>query len=790
MGNMSCFPELFKNTWSENYPWMDNIMTKHLFSFLLLSCAGLLHFATQTAGSVDSDFSRLTDGMHNGSTARPPVIGAWFWTQKDLEAEGYKSFLDAAAASSPYTLLSTACRRIEVVDPCCHAQVDKAVRYAAKLGLKVALEMDIRLARQAFLARYPDEQQEELVLQFVDFPQGQPAETIFQGVDTRDHMNGSLPDYECLATRLVRVYSFVRDEGGIDPASVQDITSDGVTATVDGPRKLTVRLPALSDRSVCVIASHTYLTPDVFAPHLIEYQRDIIRQYTDVPLAGIMKDEWGFPPDHSGNPAHDRYWYSAAMARAYSECSGGRDLIRDALLMCAGEKGLQRERLAAINRYFVMCRQRNVAIEDDYYRAGKESFGQDAFIVTHATWTPYPGPQEFRKNGLSWWQATRDIGQTDESTPYPCRTSLAKRWGCPLWYNQFYARETALYVQELWAGVLGGGRLNVHPLYPREDLKTGQRETLLMQSGLMDGMARIRMLDFITRAPLDCPAAVVFGHACAMNWAGPSYNRVGLEIASALCAEGYPTDLVPSSLAESSTLRIDDDGYVCLGPQRYRAVVLYRPEFCGQRELAFFRRAAVGKTAIFQVGPWTCDAKARPLDVAGQLGDKMQHFDDDNACAAAVKHRLAEAGVPRVTGWTGAATHPRPPVAGFATLTDGTCLRAAGRDNPAGDPIAETFTWQGHAVEIDAVGLAAIRFDAADTVMAFAAGGLKRLKAGALEIELPERADVAFRRRPDGVCEGVIQGLSGDIPAPLRTITTSWQRLAMPKPYAESDESK
>ena len=220
MGNMSCFPELFKNTWSENYPWMDNIMTKHLFSFLLLSCAGLLHFATQTAGSVDSDFSRLTDGMHNGSTARPPVIGAWFWTQKDLEAEGYKSFLDAAAASSPYTLLSTACRRIEVVDPCCHAQVDKAVRYAAKLGLKVALEMDIRLARQAFLARYPDEQQEELVLQFVDFPQGQPAEAIFQGVDTRDHMNGSLPDYECLATRLVRVYSFVRDEGGIGRKSV------------------------------------------------------------------------------------------------------------------------------------------------------------------------------------------------------------------------------------------------------------------------------------------------------------------------------------------------------------------------------------------------------------------------------------------------------------------------------------------------------------------------------------------------------------------------------------------
>lgn len=69
----------------------------------------------------------------------PPVIGAWFWTQKDLEPEGYKLFLGAAAGRSPYTLLSTACRRIEVVDPLFRRQADKAVRYAGTRGLKVAM---------------------------------------------------------------------------------------------------------------------------------------------------------------------------------------------------------------------------------------------------------------------------------------------------------------------------------------------------------------------------------------------------------------------------------------------------------------------------------------------------------------------------------------------------------------------------------------------------------------------------------------------------------------------------
>jgi hypothetical protein len=714
----------------------------------------------------------------------PPVIGAWFWTERDLGPEGYKTFLDAAAERSPYTLLSTACRRIEVVDPRAHEQAVEAVRYAATHGLKVALELDIRLARQAFRAKYPDEQQEELALRFLDFADNKPGEAVFEGVDTTDHMNGSLPRYECLATRLVRVYSFVRNRDGIDPATVRDITGEA-SATAEGPRKLTVRVPERPGRSACVIASHTYLTPDVFAPHLIEYQRAIIQQYADLPLAGIMKDEWGFPPDATGNPKHDRYWYSAAMARSYAGGSGG-DLVRDTLLMCVGEKGRERERQAAINRYGTMVRRRNAAIEDDYYKAGKEVFGKAAFIVTHATWWPYPSAQEFRKNGLSWWDATRDIGQTDEQTPYPCRTSLAKRWGYPLWYNQSYAREAEPYLRELWEGVLSGGRLNVHPLYPRPDLKLGERETLLFKSGLMAAMTRLRMLDFITRAPLDCPVAVIFGHANAMNWAGASYNRVGMEIASSLCAAGYPADLFPSSLVGGSALRLDDEGYLCLGPQRYRALVLYRPEFCGQPELEFLSRAALGKTVIFQVGEWTCDSEGRPMKAAQRLADKVRRCADEESCASTVKTWLGEASVPCVTGWDRKdPLHPLPPVDGLACLTDGTCIRAAGARDAAGDSILETFTWQGHAVEIDALGLVAIRFAPDGRVAAFAAGGLKRVKTDGLNLELPERIDVAFIRNPDGTCAGVLQGLTGDVPAPLRAITPDWQRLAVPRPYAK-----
>jgi hypothetical protein len=737
----------------------------------------------------------------------PPVIGAWFWKDSTLEPDGFKPFLDAAASHSPYTLLTTSLRvsKGEITDPAICDQAEKAVRYANSLGLRVAIDSDIRLARHAFQKRYPDELQEELVLKIVELPANGSVNVAFEGQDLSDHMTGNTFPYQCLATQFVRAYSFVRGDDGIDPATVCDIPDTNIQSVADGPRKLTVTVPAEAGRSACVIVSHTYLTPDVFAPHLLAFQREIVGQYAKLPLVGIMKDEWGFPPDHTGNPGHDRYWYSQAMAKAYADDANNRDLVRDALLMMAGEKGRERDRQAAVNRYRKLCFTRNAAIEADYYQVGKEAFGPEAVIVTHATWTPYPGPQEFRKNGLDWWSAKRDIGQSDETTPYPCRTSLAKRWGYPVWYNQYYSSKLEDYAREFWAGALSGGRLNLHPVYPTPKTPIGDTHLALMRQGFMIGMDRLRMLDYITQAPLDCPVAVVFGHACAMNWAGPSYNHVGLEIASALCAEGYPTDLFPSSLVGNDTmtgngvtvgnaapgsdhsLRIDAEGYVCLGPQRYQAVVLYQPEFGDENELAFFTQAVQGKTAVFLVGDWTRDSNAHPLDAVARLGQNIRKC-DDKTCNESVQSCLKERGLAKITNWSArlpgwgqnGIAHAAPPNEGFCTLTDGTYVRIAGAKNREGDPIQETFQWQNHSVTVDAIGVVGIRFDAAGQVDAFAAGGLKSLEVDGLKITLPERADLAFMRKADGKIHGVLQSLSGELPADLQKITSEWQRLAIP----------
>ncbi len=722
----------------------------------------------------------------------PPVIGAWFLGDAELEPDGYKPFLDAAAAHSPYTLLTTSLRtsKGELVDPLVRDHLHQAVRYAHTLGLPIALDVDLRLARRAFRARFPDEQQEELVLKMLDGPAGGTATATFVGCDLTDHMTGNTIPYQCLTTRLVRAYAFVRNSDGIEPATVQDITSNGISAVAEGPAKLTVTIPAgtaPAGHSICLVAAHAYLTPDVFAPHLLAFQREIIRQYADLPLAGIMKDEWGFPPDHSGKPAHDRYWYSQAFAQAYAQRSGGRELVRDSLLMCVGERGGERERQAAINRYGTLCRERNAAIEDDCYRAGKEIFGPQSFMATHATWTSYPGVQEFRKHGLDWWAATRDVGQTDEAAPYPCRTSLAKRWGFPLWFNQYYSPRPAAYNAELWSSALGGGRLNVHPIYPGPDQPMRARHLGLMQQDFMAGMARLRLLDFVSQAPLDCPVAVMFGHACAMNWAGPGYDEVGLDIAAALCGQGFPADLFPTSLIGTSALRLDAEGYICLGPQRYRAVVLFHPEFEAAATLEFFSQAAKGQTAVFVVGAWTRDVDAKAFDALAHLpAETVRRCQDNASCTAAVLQLLESAGVGRSTGWSVRKNGKRfdaiPPQVGHSRLTDGTYICLAGAKEVTGDPIRTNFVSQGHTVAVDAVGLVAIRFAADGKVAAFAAGGLRSLRTDGLEVVLPERMDVAFRTGADGRIHGVLQGWAGPVPAALLAITADWQRMAVPPP--------
>ncbi len=739
--------------------------------------------ASATNAAETSLSSRLPDDV-------PPVLTAWFWRESDFEPEGYKPWLDMMARHSGVNLLATSLRapHKEVTDPSVHDQIKAAAIYADKRGMKIAMDLDIRLAREAFRQKYPDEYQEMLRLREIQLIEGEETTLSIPSLDLTDHYTNRTTHYIALAGRLARVYVYQRQSDGIIPETVEDMTSACkiVSATAKEVVVAIPHSPRMKGKTACVIACFTHLMPSVFAPHLLSFQREILEYYRDVPLVGACKDEWGFPPDFEGSSRNTNFWYCRFLNEAYARQTGGRDLVRDYLLMAFGEKGREVERQVAINQFQELIRRRNGAIETDFHEATKSVFGPNVFVATHPTWWPFPDRREFKKNGLHWWIARRDYAQTDEIAPYSVRTSLAKKWGSPVWYNMYYSTKVVDYQMEIWASALAGGRVDFHPLYPRKEavpLQESYRE--LLRGGLMRGDCRIRLLNFITRSPLDCPVAVVFGQPCAMNWAGPAFDDVGLPLGDALWRAGYPADLIPTTEIWNGSLTISDDGYIQYGPQRYHSVVLYHPQLDKTVTADFFRKAAEGKTTLYRLGDWTRDFTGHEVDVAHLLPTNMRVCADVKTAANDIVHQLStsdispQSAADRIIEF-GDCRGTAPAAKGHSRLLDGTHIIVAGQESASGDPIQGTYTVGDHSITVDAIGLVAVRLEKDGRLAAMAVGGLKSIRAGRLSIDLAQRMDLALWHDRDGKLRGVLQDYDGTVPPALADLTPNWLRLSVP----------
>lgn len=700
-----------------------------------------------------------------------PVVGCWFPNATDGEPENFKPFIDGIATHTAYNLLTTSIRigSRYMSDPDVHDGFKAATAYARERGIGIVPELGFW---SSFNKAYPEEKLSMVRLQTVDLA-GEGEVIVKTSHPAAAAMLQGWP-FQIGPAKIARVYSYVRGAKGIDPETLKDITAvcnvRNATST-----SVAVSIPCNAEtqgRQACVLFEIPWQWADPFSPHLPQHQRDHLENYADAGLAGACLDEYGLPAFAKGN----ELWSSPHWAAAYAKRTGDRDLLRDMVLMVVGEQGRDAERYGAINHYMEMTWQQHAAVESDFYQATKAIFGTAAFVGTHPTWQPYLDAREARRNGWDWWAVRRDYGQTDEVTPCCVRTALAKKWGKPVGYNMYYSKQLADYERELWVNALTGCRVNYHPLYPSREGSRGWARTPLWRGRIMRGDCRVRLLNFVSKMQVDCPVAVIFGHAGAINWAGPSYADAGDAFAQAFWDAGFYADLIPSSEILSSALRVDDDGTVRYGNQTYEAAILYHPEFDRADTGAFFRKAAKGNTALYRLGAWTRDFDGAAFDGNAALPPEMRPLKGARDGVTQVTAVLRERGV-----------RPHTPAgrSGQCRLIDGTVIRTAGEKDVAGDPIQETITVNGHHVIIDAVGIAGVRLTKDGQLEALAAGGLKSFTAGSLEIELPERIDMALWKDNTGAWQGVLQDYEGAVPKSLAAITGQWMRLAVPVPLTD-----
>ena len=118
-----------------------------------------------------------------------PVLGCWFWNDAVFQPEGYKPFIDVVSKHSPYNLLTTSIRApgVEVTQKSVHARIKAAAQYAKSHGLPMVMDLDVRLARRAFEALYPDELQEMLLLEEVKLSPENSIDIVIKSHDLNDH---------------------------------------------------------------------------------------------------------------------------------------------------------------------------------------------------------------------------------------------------------------------------------------------------------------------------------------------------------------------------------------------------------------------------------------------------------------------------------------------------------------------------------------------------------------------------------------------------------------------------
>jgi len=718
-----------------------------------------------------------------------PIIGVWQWNDMVLQPGGYKSTIEQVSMNSPFNLLIPFLRfpDKEVVDEVIHRQMVLAADYAVEHNIGLVPDLDLRSARRAFISSYPDELQEMLRLQEVKLEKKKSTETIIASIDNlNDHYaGGKIPPYNAVKNNVLRVYAYKNGTAGIEPKTLSDITQQCRIEIISEDSVRIIIPPAGKNQPhACAMVSFTLFYPDIFGPHLIEFQKQILQQYSDARLSGVCKDEWGFPPYFPRFYTENTYdfWYSKHSAEEYARKTGGRELLSDCLLMARPMKKKETERQVAVNNFMEMVLQRNILIENSFYDAVKEIFGKDAAVTVHPTWWPYPDFNEFKKNGLDWWGVKRDWAQTDEIVPFAARTALSKKWDSPLWYNMYYTMKLPVQV---WSSSLAGGRINYlgfQTLYDKD---------------LMRAENRIRLLNYISKTPLDCPVAVVFGHAAAVNWAGPYHNDVGMKLADTLWFSGYPADLIPTSEIENCSLKVDNEGWICYGKQKYSAVVLYNPEFEKSSTAGFFLRAAGGKTALFRIGNWTRDFDGNIIEGNNIFPSEMITAKDYKEAFPEIMSVLKERKIVMQTpardtldsryftlrGFNTISYFP--PTTGSSRLIDGTVINVAGTNNISGDTILKEFEIGGNKVSFDAIGIAAVRLDLNGNPEAIAAGSLKSFRCGNIEINLNERLDLALWIDQNGQWRGVIQGLQGTVPQELLKITRNWKRIGLPEPPAK-----
>jgi len=410
-----------------------------------------------------------------------------------------------------------------------------------------------------------------------------------------------------------------------DNASLQNITHNTSLVFQESTAHISVSAgKENAGKSAIVFYGEYQAIPDIASSDINKLYKQMLDSVKHIPIDGVCSDEWGYDVILKIERLTNFYQDTVTMrhisvsehlAKRYKLESGG-NLYEDLLHMYFESLETKSKCCKVRADYFNALRAIMAQNDEDMYNMAKETLGADTFVGVHPTWWGSENQQffEFFKNGFYWWEAKRDIAQTDEVVIMPIRTALAHKWHSPYWYNMWYSmgtRDINTYYTETWSNILYGGR--THYLgyeCPNENVVLELKpEGVLETIEQMDSL--VRVLDSLQNTQPDCRVLVLFSIEAAQSWPDgkgwhPPFDcdhdilREVLIFAKELFADTL-CDLVPTSEIRNGSLKMIG-GKAVYGSQEYDAVILLYPDLLEKSYFDYLRTLNADRLLVLGKG--------------------------------------------------------------------------------------------------------------------------------------------------------------------------------------------
>lgn len=559
------------------------------------------------------------------------------------------------------------------------------------------------------------------------------------------------PLYQPVSSEILRLFAFRKiGDAQYQPGTLVDVTSRAHIVSVHpGSIEATIDAPELAGDTLYAMTLHYSRFPDMFAPFITDSFIQAIKAYSDIGFDGAALDEFRYMTvGRMGNDPFRERFYTPRMAQYFQKQTGSQ-LERCLFEMRYAPAGDDVVRVRAINQYFDVLRQGPLHVEQAFHDATTTYMGPNAFHGIHNTWHNALESDEVWGTGINWWSIPRDYAQTDEVTPMTTRLGMAMARPKVVEYNQYYTKDLHRFLSETIDDARYNTRVHYHALHDVQGwgLDIGRPEVL---AGIARVEDKVRLLNEFDAPRPSVNVLFLFGYPALLNYDLAGGSRSEWDINANLRAEekavaawnaGYRCVLAPTELIESGVIKVDDNGGMTYGGQRFQAVVMIGPEYSKEPTLAALERYVRGGGKLLLDGAATRDFSGN--DVTARFA------------ALAAKSVGTEFSVDAMDK-LGAA---KLALDGGATYTDGSVV-LTDLDSLLNDqPKSFSVNLGGHQFSGSFEGLVALKAGADGTLEKVAGGHLQQLdRDGAVVLQLTQPADVALHRTAGGKLDGYIVG--------------------------------